>query len=96
MSHSHEIALYAFVYARQVGIDVEYMRPNIEYEQLANYSFSSRERAVFYALPTAQKQQAFFNCWTRKEAYIKAKGKGLSLPLEQFDVSLSPAEPLSY
>lgn len=93
MSHAHEIALYVFAHTRQVGIDVEYICSDIEYEQLAKYSFSPNELAVFCALPAALKQQAFFNCWTRKEAYIKAKGKGLSLPLEQFDVSLSPDEP---
>ncbi len=93
VSHSHEIALYAFTYARQIGVDVEYMRSDIEYDQLAKYSFSAHEQAVLYTLPKALKQQAFFNCWTRKEAYIKAKGKGLSIPLDLFDVSLEPGEP---
>ncbi len=93
VSHSHAVALYAFTYARQIGIDIEYMRSDIDYEQLAHYSFSPNEQAVLYALPKAMQQQAFFNCWTRKEAYIKAKGKGLSLPLDLFDVSLRPGDP---
>lgn len=93
ISHSHEVVLCAFTHARQIGVDVEYMRSDIDYEQLAKHSFSSREQAVFYALPSVQRQQAFFNCWTRKEAYIKARGKGLSLPLDLFDISLVPNEP---
>lgn len=93
ISHSHEVVLCAFTNARQIGIDVEYIRSDIDYEQLAKYSFSLNEQAAFYALPNAQRQQAFFDCWTRKEAYIKARGKGLSLPLDLFDVSLVPGEP---
>ncbi len=93
LSHSHSMVLYAFTLSREVGIDVEYMRPNIEYEQLAASSFSPFENAVFHALPAEIKPQAFFNCWTRKEAYIKARGGGLSIPLDQFDVSLVPGEP---
>lgn len=93
LSHSHNLGLYAFAYSRQIGIDVEYMHSNVDYEQLAKHSFSPYENAVFHALPLAIKRQAFFNCWTRKEAYIKARGKGLSLSLDQFDVSLKPNEP---
>ena len=93
VSHSHEMALYAFTYARQIGVDVEYMRSGIDYEDLARYSFSSHERAMLDTLPKALRQQGFYNCWTRKEAYIKAKGKGLSLPLGLFDVSLRPDDP---
>ncbi len=92
LSHSQDIAVYAFAYIRQIGVDVEYMRSDINYEQLAGYSFSAREQATLSALPQALKQQAFFNCWTRKEAYIKARGTGLSLPLDLFDVSLQPGE----
>jgi len=69
------------------------MRSDINYEELARHSFSAHEQATLSALPQALKQQAFFNGWTRKEAYIKARGKGLSLPLDLFDVSLRPDEP---
>jgi 4'-phosphopantetheinyl transferase len=93
LSHSHEMALYAFTYSRQVGIDIEYMRSNIDYSSLAVHYFSPRENAMLQELPEALRSEAFFNCWTRKEAYIKARGKGLSLPLELFDVSLKPGEP---
>jgi len=95
LSHSHEIALSAFSYERELGIDVEYMRPLSvsECEMLAEHSFSESERASLRTLPTEAKRQAFFACWTRKEAYIKAKGRGLSIELDQFDVSLTPGEP---
>ena len=95
LSHSHERALYAFAYGREIGVDIEYMRPLAfdEYLELAKHHFSSREYATLSALPEAEHKQAFFNCWTRKEAYIKARGKGLSLPLGSFDVSLAPNEP---
>ncbi len=93
LSHSHELAMYAFTYSRQIGIDVEYMRSDVDYEQLAIHSFSQCENDVFLSLPDAVRQQAFFSCWTRKEAYIKARGKGLSIPLNCFDVSLRPGEP---
>ena len=93
LSHSAGLALYAFTCARRVGIDLEYMRADVDYEQLARRNFSLYEKAVFQALPPEQKRQAFFNCWTRKEAYVKARGEGLSIALEQFDVSLKPGEP---
>ncbi len=93
LSHSAEMALYAFTYQRQVGIDVEYMRPDIECELLARSQFSPAEYAALQALPTSLQTEAFFLCWSRKESYIKAKGMGLSLPLDQFDVSLLPGKP---
>ncbi len=93
LAHSHELALYAFSYAREVGIDVEYLRAGFDFEELATYSFSPYEQSILRALPAPAKQEAFFRCWTRKEAYMKAKGKGLSIPLDLFDVSLGPGEP---
>jgi 4'-phosphopantetheinyl transferase len=93
VSHSQDLALYAFAYNRQVGIDVEYKRADVNYEALAKVSFSPDEQARLHSLPYDQKQEAFFNCWTRKEAYIKARGKGFSISPNQFDVSFSPDEP---
>lgn len=93
LSHSHKLALYAFTCNREIGVDVESMRSNIEYEQLARYSFSPNEQQALHDLPDSAKQQGFFNGWTRKEAYIKARGLGLHLPLHLFDVSLKPGEP---
>jgi 4'-phosphopantetheinyl transferase len=76
-----------------VGIDLEYIRSDLAVEQIAERFFSRREIATLRALPIDLRTYAFFLCWTRKEAYIKARGEGLSLPLDQFDVSLIPGEP---
>lgn len=92
LSHSRGLALYTFAYSRQVGIDVEYMR-SVDYEQIAQHFFSPYEHATLCSLPAAARREAFFHCWTRKEAYIKARGEGLSIPLAVFDVSLRPGEP---
>lgn len=93
ISHSGGLALYAFAYQREVGVDVEQRRASIEYDELAGHFFSAHECAALRALPAERREEAFFLCWSRKEAYIKARGKGLSLPLDQFDVSLVPDEP---
>ncbi len=93
LSHSHGVALYAVTRGREVGIDLEYIRSDLEVEQIAERFFSRREIATLRALPIDLRTDAFFLCWTRKEAYIKARGEGLSLPLDQFDVSLIPGEP---
>ncbi|HEX2908939.1 MAG TPA: 4'-phosphopantetheinyl transferase superfamily protein [Phototrophicaceae bacterium] len=93
LAHSHELAVYAITDNHAVGIDIEHWRPLAEMESLAARCFSAREFAVFQQLPAEQKPEAFFNCWTRKEAYIKALGQGLSHPLDQFDVSFRPGEP---
>ncbi|MBD3308099.1 4'-phosphopantetheinyl transferase superfamily protein [candidate division KSB3 bacterium] len=94
LSHSGELALYAFAYQREVGIDVEWRHRRVEQaEGIAARFFSAQECAALRTVPAQQQQEAFLNCWTRKEAYIKARGRGLSLPLHQFDVSLRPGEP---
>lgn len=93
VSHSAELVLYAFAWRRQLGVDVEYMRPAIEYDEIARHSFSPFEQKALAGLSGEEKHEAFYRCWTRKEAYIKARGMGLSLPLDLFDVSLLPGEP---
>jgi 4'-phosphopantetheinyl transferase len=93
LSHSHSLVLYAVTRARDIGIDIERIRPDLAYEQIAEGFFSPREVAALRTVPTSRQLGAFFNCWTRKEAYIKARGEGLSLPLDRFDVSLAPGEP---
>lgn len=88
VSHSGSQIYYAFTLGRELGVDVEQERDNIGYEQLADHSFSPVERQALLALPPAQRKRAFFACWTRKEAYIKARGEGLSHGLDRFDVTL--------
>jgi 4'-phosphopantetheinyl transferase len=93
LSHSHGLALYAVAHRRALGIDVEWLRPDLANEKIAEHFFSAREVAALRALSNELQTEAFFHCWTRKEAYIKARGEGLSFPLNRFDVSLVPGEP---
>ncbi len=93
VSHSKGLALYAFTRKRQIGIDVEWIRSEMASEQIAERFFAPEEVATLRALPSDAQLEAFFNCWTRKEAFIKASGEGLSLPLDRFAVSLTPGEP---
>jgi 4'-phosphopantetheinyl transferase len=93
VSHSHEIGLFAFVRSREIGIDVERIRRDFDASAIADRFFSPREREALGQLPPALRHEAFFHCWTRKEAFVKAKGGGLSLALDQFDVSLDPRQP---
>jgi 4'-phosphopantetheinyl transferase len=93
VSHSHGIALYAVTRGREVGVDLERIRFNLAVAEIAERFFSRREVAMLRALPTEEQREAFFRCWTRKEACLKARGEGLSLPLDQVDVSLAPGEP---
>lgn len=93
LSHSQQWALYAFTLEREIGLDLEYMREDFAGEEIAERFFSRREVEMLGALPLDRRTEGFFNCWTRKEAYIKARGEGLSLPLDRFDVSLTPGEP---
>ena len=93
LAHSQEIALCAFTRRREIGIDVEYVRDIPDAEQIALTTFSSLENEILKSLPAYQRQEAFFNCWVRKEAYIKAIGDGLYQALDRFDVSLAPGEP---
>ena len=93
LSHAHGLALYAITRGREIGVDLELIRPGVAYEGVAERFFSPREVVALLALPADIQQRAFFTCWTRKEAYIKAKGDGLALPLDRFDVSLIPGQP---
>ena len=93
LAHSGRLALYGLVLDRLIGIDIEKHRPDFAGQRIADRFFSSRESDALRALPKEQREEAFLNCWTRKEAYIKARGEGLSFPLDAFDVSLAPGEP---
>ncbi|MCL6650581.1 MAG: 4'-phosphopantetheinyl transferase superfamily protein [Chloroflexi bacterium] len=93
LSHSHGLALYAVARGRELGVDIERVRPEMATEAIARHFFSPREVRALSALPPSAQTDAFFRCWTRKEAYLKARGEGLSLPLDSFEVSLAPGEP---
>jgi len=93
LSHSHGLAAVAIGQEREVGIDVELIRAEFASEAIAKRYFSAKEIDELSRLPAELRTEGFFLCWTRKEAYIKAKGDGLQIPLDSFDVSLSPGRP---
>lgn len=93
LSHSGELALFAFTIGHDLGIDVEQIRPDRSTRDIAERFFAPREVDALFALPDEQHTEAFFRCWTRKEAYIKAKGEGMAIPLDSFAVSLAPEAP---
>ena len=93
LSHSEDIAIYAFSVGREIGIDVEAVRMVPDADAIAARFFSPREYEAYLNLNLRDRAQGFFNCWTRKEAFIKALGDGLYYPLDRFDVSLAPGEP---
>jgi 4'-phosphopantetheinyl transferase len=93
LSHSGEMAVLAIARGREVGVDVEEFAPARADTSVAANFFSCDELRRLNALPREQRPQGFFNCWTRKEAYIKARGQGLSIALDSFDVTLRPGEP---
>ncbi len=93
LSHSHGMALYAFCRHAEVGCDIERRDPKFAAEQIPERFFSPDEVRALRSLLLHDQTQAFFNCWTRKEAYVKARGEGLSIELASFDVSLRPGEP---
>jgi 4'-phosphopantetheinyl transferase len=96
LSHSHEHALYAVARGREVGIDIERVDPRFARDQIPERFFSPSEVCQLRSLPADQQTEAFFRCWTRKEAYIKARGIGLGLALDGFDVSLVPDAPPAF
>lgn len=88
VSHSGAVALFGVTRGREIGVDVEQMSRESDLEAIARRFFSVHEQAQLAAVAPEQRREAFFRCWSRKEAYIKARGEGLSLPLSQFDVSI--------
>lgn len=95
LAHSGDLILYAVRQERELGIDVEFIRAETSYETIAEQFFAPAEVAALRALPLAEQPQAFFNIWTRKEAFIKARGDGLSFPLDGFAVSLDAQLPVA-
>ena len=107
LSHSQGLAMFAFTRGRRIGVDVQAHRkgtarpssgerpsPNgVACSEIAERFFSPREAAAIQALPGALQERAFYDCWTRKEAFMKARGDGLTLGLDRFEVSVRPEEP---
>jgi len=93
VSHCEDVVVYAFSSGREVGVDVEAVRTLSDADDVAARWFSPREYARYRALEPGDRPLGFFQCWTRKEAFIKALGEGLYHPLDRFDVSLAPGEP---
>jgi 4'-phosphopantetheinyl transferase len=90
VSHSQDHALFAFCSEIEIGVDIEACLPRPIDREVARRFFSPREVESLLALPHDDQGRAFFACWTRKEAFIKARGDGLSLPLQDFDVAFEP------
>jgi 4'-phosphopantetheinyl transferase len=93
LSNAEALALVAFSVERDVGVDLEDLKPMPDAVSIATRFFSAPENDVFRTLGDDIRELAFFTCWTRKEAYIKAVGEGLSMPLDRFDVTFAPGEP---
>jgi 4'-phosphopantetheinyl transferase len=93
ISHSHGLALFSFARGRELGVDVELVRPDFSGDEIAIRFFSPDEIAELRALPSSLRAEGFFLCWTLKEAYVKARRGGLSIPLDSFHVSFTPGQP---
>jgi 4'-phosphopantetheinyl transferase len=92
VSHSGHMILLAFTISHPLGVDIEYNKREIELPMIARSFFAQSETDDLLSLSQNEQLSAFYNCWTRKEAFIKAKGGGLSIPLDQFEVSLLPKD----
>jgi len=89
LSHSHDLALFIFALNRPVGVDVEFIRADYDFADIARKFFSKAESTELFSLPKDEQLHAFFNCWTRKEAFIKAKGVGMFCALDKFSVEVT-------
>ncbi len=92
LSHSHEIALIAIYRGQEIGVDIEYISRTINSDGIARRFFTINENKKLNSLSGKLRKEAFFRCWTRKEAFLKAKGLGLSGSLKSFEVSILPDE----
>jgi 4'-phosphopantetheinyl transferase len=89
LSHSNLGIVLAFSRDRDLGVDLEYIKKDIPFMDIAKQFFSQTEYQELLSTPEFARLQSFYQGWTRKEAFIKAKGMGLSIPLYSFDVSIS-------
>ncbi len=88
LSHSNEMALVAVTHGHELGVDIEHAREQFEFQEVAERFFTVKEVAAMRGLPSTRQRQAFFKCWTSKEAFLKAKGTGLSGALDEVEISL--------
>ena len=89
LSHSHEVALIAVTQDREIGVDVEWVREDFAFDEVAQRFFTTREVAALHALPLHLQREAFYKCWTSKEAFLKVKGTGLSGKLDEVEIVLT-------
>lgn len=92
-SKSGDLAVFAFSLGRELGVDIEAIRAVLDMERVAMRCFACEETNDFLELPRAQRTRAFLAAWTRKEAYVKAIGEGLRVPLDEICVTLRPEDP---
>src|ERR1700730_3853925 len=92
VSHSNGMGLFVFANDQEIGADIEYVKPDFRGMEIASRFFSVEESAALAKLPPEQQDEAFFGCWTKKEAYVKAHGQGLSIPLDSFTVEFSKSK----
>ena len=96
LSHSSGLVVYAIARGRNLGMDVEHVRADSAGEDIARRYFSAQEVSDLQMLPPEARVEGFFHCWTRKEAYLKATGMGLQIPLDSFSVGLLPEKPAQF
>ena len=92
LSHSHEVVLIAVTQGREIGVDVEWAKEGFAFGEVAERFFTAREVAALHALPSELQRKTFYRCWTSKEAFLKAKGIGLSGELDEVVISFTPEE----
>ena len=92
LSHSDDLAVVAVALERNMGVDIESIRTLKERDRIAGRFFSARENATLLSFPDSDRTEAFFRCWTLKEAYVKATGDGLAQPTESFDIAFDRGE----
>jgi len=92
LSHSHEVALIAVTRGMEIGVDVERVREDFAFDEVAERFFTAKEVTALHSLPRHLQREGFYKCWTSKEAYLKAKGTGLSGQLDEVEIALAAGE----
>jgi len=95
VSHSNRRVVYAINRGREIGVDIEKIRPEFSFDEISDKYFSAREAAFLRTLPVHDRKEVFFTYWTLKEAFMKGTGEGFSLPLNRFEITHDPPKVLS-